>query len=232
MKETENLSEWIEKYQSDELDQKEKSRFLSLLNRNPLLRREVMIDKELNDILSDENLLEISEKFRMIRDKMGKKRIRRIPGLIAASIFFLLTIGILILVIKRSLIDNFDGQTVAERSSENCKSEYLSANFAPVPEFEILIGSITRGPSFRLQLPQSRIIISRGTDLVFGWTSAEVQNQIKIELFNNKGNRVFGSLPFSGSRFTLHTDYFNPGIYYWKIIIDEELVTIGCITLI
>jgi len=228
MKETENLSEWIERFQLNELDQNEQIRFLSLLERNPLLRREVELDKELNTILSDENLLQLSEKFFLIRDRTGHGRNKWIPVLIAASIIFLLTIGILILVTEKGLVKKFNDQPVAGKSSEKNKGDYLSANFIPIPEFEILIGSTTRGPSFNLKMPQSRTIISRGTDLVFEWTSAEIQNQVKIELFNNKGKKVFESLPYPGNRFTLSTTFFNPGIYYWKIIIDEELISLGC----
>jgi hypothetical protein len=232
MNETENLNEWIELFQSNELIEPEKTHFLSILENDPLLRREVLLDKELNSILSNGDLVELSKKLQQIKDKTDDNRKKWLPILIAASIVFLLTVGVLTLITKTSLFINSGNPHVARDSSEKKKDNYLSANFIAIPEFEILIGSTPRGPSFELQQPQSRVIISRGSDLVFQWTVPEVQDTVKIELFNNRGEKVFESLPFPGNRFALPTFFFNPGVYYWKIIIDEELISMGCMTLL
>jgi len=227
MKETENLSEWIERFQSNELDQQEQTRFLLLLENSPTLRMEVLLEKELNTILADENLRELSRKFNQVKNKTDDRRNKWLPVLIASSIIFLLTVGILTLVTKTGLVNHSKDQAVTGKSSGTTRNNYLSDNFITIPEFEILIGSTTRGPSFKLLLPQTRIIISRGTDLEFKWTNVEAQNIVKIELFNNKGKRIFESLPFPGNEFALSTVSFDPGVYYWKIIINEDLVSIG-----
>jgi len=121
MNETGNMSECIERFHSNELDKEDLIRFLYRLEKDPIMRREVLLDKELNVIFSDENLLELSEKLQRIREKYLPGRNNWEPFLIAASVIFLFTFGILMLIVEKNIVKSPNDQPVTERYSEKIK---------------------------------------------------------------------------------------------------------------
>lgn len=232
MNKNENLNDLIERFQSNELEQEELTRFLNRLKHDPILRREVVLDKELNSILANENLLELSEKIRRIREMSHPGRSYWESILVAASIIVLFTVGVLTLFVVSNNVKRSGNRLVTECRPETEQVNNGSDNYHPIPEYEILVGVTNRGASFKLHTPPCRMVLSRGTDLIFKWNSSELLDPVAIELFNNNGKKVYESLRFAGNRFLLSTDLFDPGTYYWKIIIDDELISMGRLILL
>jgi hypothetical protein len=71
MNEHEKLPEWIDRFNNKDLHGKELKEFLELVKQNPELRREVKLDKELNEILADKEIIELRKKI--IKYKIPKE---------------------------------------------------------------------------------------------------------------------------------------------------------------
>jgi len=211
------ISEWIDRYNSSGLDPEEKKQFKLLMEKDPLLQREVILDEELNKILEDVSMLEFYRKLSGIRHKNEKGRIKFHHFLIAASVLFLIAIGILSVVIYPF-----------HRQETNL---VLAAKYVKLPEFEALIGSMTRGANFRLLLPYGRIQIPGDSVVVFEWTAIENPSPVIIKVLDNSGKKLFESSPILANRFLLPVKNFGKGLFYWKIIEEEELIAIGSITI-
>lgn len=97
----------------------------------------------------------------------------------------------------------------------------IAADFRPDDELEGLIGSETRGEAFDVKSPGER---SRGEAVTFAWETTE-QGPWTIALLNNRGNVIrkaaVGSTPF------VLRGPFKPGLYYWKVIRNDELSYVG-----
>jgi hypothetical protein len=226
MKDSEKLNEWIDRYQSGELDGEELSRFLTILENDPLLRRELQIDRDLDILIARGDLIEITEKIGLARQKQGGLWFGKLPFLIAASLLLLVTIGLVVMLGTDHLRNDHDSRA-GEGSPNRQSGIYAAVNFAPLHEFEALVGAVTRGPSCKLLQPASRIIERSGSEILFEWTDPGSQAMVTIELFDNRGNRVCKSGMIAGTHYRLMTRALAPGLYYWKLIIDEELITMG-----
>jgi hypothetical protein len=95
MNEYEKLPEWIVRFNNNELRGRELEDFLEMIKYDPDVRQEVKLDQELNEILSDTEILELRKKI--AKNKYPKERDPRIMPLIflAASMTILLTLGTL-----------------------------------------------------------------------------------------------------------------------------------------
>jgi hypothetical protein len=82
MIEQEKLPEWIDRFNNNDLKGRELREFIELMKQNPELRREVKLDKDLNDILADTDILEL-------REKVGKCKIPKESNHMRLPIFFL-----------------------------------------------------------------------------------------------------------------------------------------------
>ncbi|MEI6456983.1 MAG: hypothetical protein WCO93_11895 [bacterium] len=226
MKDSEKLKEWIDRYQSGELDGEELSRFRTILENDPLLRRELQIDRDLEILLSRGDLIEISEKIGQARDKRGGPLLRNMPFMIAAALLLLVTIGLSVILWKDHIRNGKDIQAGAGPADRQT-GLYAAVNFVPLHEFEVLVGTVTRGPSCKLLQPACRISEKRGNRIPFEWTDPDSRAMVTIELFDNRGYIVCSSGMIPGTHYELITRALVPGLYYWKMIIDEELVTMG-----
>jgi hypothetical protein len=105
MKEQEELSGWIDRYRNNELSVEELETFRELLKNNPLLRKEERIDKELDEILEDQDEIELRRKIRDITNKKMKDKDK--PGLwnpillLAATILLFIVSAFMIRFIPR-----------------------------------------------------------------------------------------------------------------------------------
>ncbi len=218
MKDSEKLSEWIDRFRSGELGGQELLKFKALLETDPGLRRELQIDRDLDILISRQDLIEVSEKIRRIRWKQGGSGSGRLPLLIAASLLFLVSVGIVLMFV------NYDPPGPA-------RNLHASTDFTPMKEFELLVGSVTRGPSVRLLQPPAKMIEKRGDSLLFEWTPGGSGSPVSFEFLDNRGELVGTSVVMTGNRFWFRSSGFSPGLYYWKMISEEELVTMGRIIL-
>jgi hypothetical protein len=101
MNENEKISEWIDRFNNHDLHGKELNEFLEMMKLNPELRREVKLDKELNEILADTDIIELRKKI--LKHKIPKESPH--PGLhiflLAASVTILIGLAILVYLWKR-----------------------------------------------------------------------------------------------------------------------------------
>jgi hypothetical protein len=90
----EKIPEWIDRFNHKDLHGSELKEFLELMKQEPELRREVKLDKELNELLADDDLLELRKK--LIRFKLPKENHpMRLPiFILAASIVILIGLTI------------------------------------------------------------------------------------------------------------------------------------------
>jgi hypothetical protein len=63
MNEHEKLPEWIDRFNKKDLHGQELKEFLELMKQDPVLRREVKLDEDLNKILADTDIIELRKKI-------------------------------------------------------------------------------------------------------------------------------------------------------------------------
>jgi hypothetical protein len=214
MKDSEKLSEWIDRYRSGELGGPELERFRTLLDADPQLQRELQIDRDLDILISRTDLIEMSQKIRRIRAGRAGPRFGNLPALLAASLLILISIGMILLLGR-------------EEETKAPVARYASMNFVPLRELELLVGSVARGSSFRVLQPSERIRAKSGSSVVFEWSSGGSELPVTIEFIDNRGSLVSTSVIMGESRYSYSTAGFSPGLYYWKLISDEQLITMG-----
>ena len=94
MNEQEKIPEWIDRFNINDLHGEELKEFLELMKQNPELRREVKLDKELNEILADTDTNELREKILKYKIPEESNHLRLPIFLLAASITILIGLAI------------------------------------------------------------------------------------------------------------------------------------------
>ena len=254
-------SDWIDRYHDGELGEPEKRYFLKQLDKNQLLRAEVNLDARLNSLLSDGDILELMDKVQEVTRKRKEGTRLRKPLLVAAAIVCLLILGTLFYFIEqkpasvqtseqhqitRSLHKVEKDQVAVEKSKDmtppmqaakpavphdHMQMPLLAENYRPMAEFELLVGSVTRSTGLKLIAPAALTVIAAGTSVRFKWISQASQPEVILMLMNNHGRLVCEIQTLHNDEYTLQTRGMPPGLYYWKIMYEDELVTMGKITL-
>ncbi|MEI7660944.1 MAG: hypothetical protein WCK34_02040 [Bacteroidota bacterium] len=260
MKEFAITGDWIDRYNDQELGEPERSYFQQQMNNNPLLRAEVFIDSKLNTFLQDEEMLELMGRINTVALKAGKHRFLVKWLRLAAAILCLAAIGAAVYLIGRKpesapvlsgqrtilpLKKPVHENPLDERVVENgpltnplsldkdgiLREPLLADNFKPMAELELLAGSVTRAAPFRLVLPSANVTALKGLPVDFRWTPGNTRLPVNLVLLNNHGIVVFDTSCISGNEYRMETAVFPQGLYYWKIIYDDELVFMGKLTL-
>ena len=93
MKDTEITSDWVDRYNDNELSENEKALFQNLMQNNPLLRTEVLIDAHLNRFFMDQDAMDLMEKVRSVtlRIEHGSRSMNYLT--VAASVLCLIIFG-------------------------------------------------------------------------------------------------------------------------------------------
>ena len=253
-------SDWIDRYNDDELDDPEKRSFRGQMKQNPLLRTEVYIDERINRLFRDDDILEMMAKVGKVTGKSGRKGFTMIHLLIAASAICLIAIGAILFFNTRSLAPqpalvrsalpvvkkekgkadvpvkdatgNSERVTAPLELPPKSNQVLLAANFKPMAEFELLAGSVTRTTRVRLLTPDADARASAGSPVKFTWVTQANGQPVTIVLLNNLGNLVFETTPVQETFYTLQTEKLAPGLYYWKIMLpDDELAMMGKLSL-
>jgi hypothetical protein len=86
--------EWIDRFNENELEGDELKEFLELMNNDPVLRAEVKLDKELNEMLQEEGILELRRKISEVRNRRENQGLSKRVILLAASILILLATSV------------------------------------------------------------------------------------------------------------------------------------------
>jgi len=261
MMETEITSDWIDRYNDNELDETEKAIFQKRMVANPLLCSEVCIDARLNHFLQDNEVMDLMTKIRSVsqRNADGSRRLDSL--LIAASLLCLVMIGGIFYLLRTNMVKvDLYGQQHSEQQKQK-NAEYpvklnyppqfdhnyyhdslpiikaihpgmIAKNFEPLAEFELLIGSVTRSYQFKLISPDMNISISAGTAVLFAWRQSGNMMPVCIVVINNHGIPVSEITIKHGNTYTLKTKGFREGLYYWKIVMDDGMVLMGKYTIL
>jgi len=251
-------SDWIDRYNEDELDAQERDFFQQRMLQNPLLRTEVRLDAQLNRFLRDKDILELMKKVQSVTRKANRGNGLMNYLLIAASVLLMIMAGSIYYLVEIKPVShqtsvrqqmahspkkqanghaekgNQEVKPVTEVSPvprEISESTLLAENFKPMAEFERMVGSVTRSDQIRLVTPAARTRIQAGIPVRFTWISGNTRQPVSIVLMNNHGKLVFESPSLYAGSAVIETKGLPQGLYYWKIMFNDELVMIGKMTL-
>ena len=97
-----------------------------------------------------------------------------------------------------------------------------SKNFETLPYFEEILSDVSRSESITVLSPEVGAVIQDKP--LFKWEDLE-EERVYLIILDNQGNELF--------RFTTHKNQFklskklNPGLYYWKLESEEDLLFLG-----
>lgn len=101
-------------------------------------------------------------------------------------------------------------------------SQAYAANFEPLPYYEEMFGEVTRSHAIDVLSPKigDKMIDS----IMFQWemSTGEV---VHLKILNNRGEEIVHYLP-EQNRF-IFKEKLEPGLYYWKLETEDELVYVG-----
>ncbi len=256
MSDREKLPEWIDRFNNNELEGEELERFLALLKKNPKIQAEVDLDRDLNQVLKDEELLELRKKIQKVRERGNRTR----PGdsdpglriwLMAALIVVLVGTVFLIFWLTRApgiiatreqltrqdtlierekslpAVRQKDSTTVKKPVRQNLQ---LAQNLTPYPPLESLVGTVTRGSSFRLIKPLNSSIILQSSELEFLWKKDE-NEKVALTILDNTGKPVMGPILTADDHEKIKASRLKPGLYYFRIVNKDELIYVGKFTI-
>ncbi len=101
----------------------------------------------------------------------------------------------------------------------------FAANFSPSPNMEDLVGSTPRAASVTVNSPTNGQTIRE--NIVFRWKSHGTMT-FKVRILNNREGEVFRATTDRDS--VLYDQRLDPGLYYWTLQADGELVHVGKFT--
>ena len=250
---------WIGKFTDNELSPEEEAGLLSQASYNPLLRNELRLDRDINDLLSDPDRIKLSENIRKTIS-FGRGR-RFIPSWakIAAAVILLISFSALGLILLtnngqqyrqalysitplfklrvQALLGFFPGKDQILASSTPSMRRQLIQNtasdneYTPRPEYEFLVGSVTRDLSVFVISPMPRVYCKGDSVLQFSWKWLGGYVPVNLEITDNQGRVVLKNNQITDVSYILHTRNWARGLYYYKIIAADELVTVGSISI-
>ncbi|MDP4280519.1 MAG: hypothetical protein Q8867_00075 [Bacteroidota bacterium] len=259
MNDKEKLFEWIDLFNQGNLKGKELKEFYSLLEKNPRLRAEVRMDKELNDYLSEEDILELREIFLKIKKEQENSR-NCDPSIFFLAASFFLLIGLVFSFffydiscpekqkknknINQIITTSKDSSEIICLNNTHLFPEsgkrrkplkmtdratgvnLLSERLLPDPALESLVGIAMRNNFFKMELPEYDAQFSRNERIFFKWKNSE-RKEISLFILNNTGNQELNFPDIQEDTISFHAGSLMPGLYYYKIIEDEDIVHFG-----
>jgi hypothetical protein len=252
-------SDWIDRYNENELGVNEKALFESRMLTNPLLRAEVELDDCLNHFLADEGMIDLMNKVRKVsrENTHGSPRLNYL--LLAASLLCLAMIGGLFYMIQynKALTDRSpmqpvqqfiktqkteqpvflpqyhdDGYTGSIPAVKNPDHVLLANKNEPLAEYELLIGSVMRADLFNLISPEADVAVLAGDDVLFSWKADCFSAQVNIIILDNRGACLAEIPVLNDTSYLMNTKRFREGLYYWKIMVEDDLVFLGKLTIL
>jgi hypothetical protein len=257
MKETEISTRWIDRYGEEELNETELQVFTMHLQANPLLRTETVIDAKLNRFLSDHDTIEMMEKIRQVACRPYLYNRKLAAWLVAASILSLLTFGTTYFLLRTDPVTMsrfsspgeppdrrmgsevkmvyrqiMDGRKISDISPvsrrEMAVKPLICDSYKPMTEFELLVGAVTRAGLLKVVSPKAELTIIRGQSVEFRWEGVNSFSPVNIIVLDNSGKRVrCFQVKRSDRSFTMETAALEKGLYYWKILAEDEIITLG-----
>jgi hypothetical protein len=209
--ETQITSNWIDRYNDDELTESERKLFQEKMKSNSLLRKEQQLDQKLNAFLADKELLDFMEQIRDLPTK-SRSALKRLKKILFAASFLSLSFAVMIFVINyygssaflwhrtetRRPDANFrqplgSGQNTTSLQPESPEGEKVypstcqnlsgeTDKYQCLPEFELLVGSIYRGTMLKMVLPDSDSSIGQHGMILFQWEIPEFDEQVSFTI--------------------------------------------------
>lgn len=253
MSDREKLPELIDRFNTGNLTGDELTVLLDMMNHNPRIREEVRLDKELNEILADKDVLELRQKILSVQKNRNKGKGRNFHYLLlAASLLFFIGLEVILLlntrnhavspqtaltqkitpVIKKEPVTAGQQLIAAESGStgkkipDQKKDTRLASNFMPNPSYENMIGATRSGGSFRLEKPLTGERFSAKSAILFQWNT-EPKTLIELKIMDNQGIIVSESGLLYAYRYTIPQGTLRRGIYYFKIMANDEILYFG-----
>ena len=253
MSNREKLPELIDRFNCGELTGDELTAFLEMMNNSPRIREEVRLDKELNEILANKDILELRQKILSVQKDRDRKKGHDFHYLLlAASLLFLIGLEILLMLTYRNHIHPVQisgihktkpftseepgkaGQTMIAKGNETSDRKItemkndtrLAANFRTNPSYENMIGATRSGGSFRMELPVSGHIYSENSIITFLWKKGS-EEKLELDIMDNAGTSVARTQVLKENNYSFPKGTFKAGLYYYRVIQQEEILYFG-----
>jgi hypothetical protein len=112
------------------------------------------------------------------------------------------------------------------------KLAMLAHNYEPLPEYELLVGSVTRSHQFSLISPRLNTAIPAESEVQFSWRYGNGPGQVTIQILDNHGVMISEKHISQGRNYCLKTQGLLRGLYYWKILLGDDMVLLGKLTIL
>jgi hypothetical protein len=253
MSNREKLPELIDRYNNGELEGEELTAFLEMMKVSSRLRKEVKLDSELNEILSNKDSLELHQIILSVQKKRRKKKGPDLHAfLLAASLLLLIGMGIFLIITNSrhhpSINSKFSPKhhpevpqpknnevektatMVPETKEKNIpvqKTEVnLDASFRRNPSFENMIGATRHAGLFKMVSPLIDSHFNVNSEIVFKWTLNEPA-KIEFKIMNNTGAIVQESEFFNQNNYSLPPGILKKGLYYFQVLQKDDIIFFG-----
>ncbi|MFM9946526.1 MAG: anti-sigma factor family protein [Saprospiraceae bacterium] len=115
--------------------------------------------------------------------------------------------------------------TVPDRAApEQLEPDLYAANFVPSDQLEGLSGEVFRSGSFEALSPALNQVFSPGSTIPFQWKQ-DANQTLQLIVLDNLGKELFREA-IAATNFEWTTPK-RPGLYYWKLESEEELLYTG-----
>lgn len=118
-------------------------------------------------------------------------------------------------------------KSTTPRLESNVRSLY-AANFVPSESMELLIADPLRSAGLELVQPVEEKPLNWRKGIRFEWTG-DTEEQLFLQLEDNRAKVIYAE-PMVGLTDTLLLD-LEPGIYYWRLENEEDLLMVGRLVL-
>jgi hypothetical protein len=259
MMDPEQPGDWIDRYNNNELNESELVVFLEWMKASPILRSEVSLDASLTRFLQDAEVIDLMNKVKAVSQQKSNGSPLMNFLLVAASLLCLALIGGLFyhLDTKKRSAESSAGPFVrqpnhikpekdGDKETYNIGQKYhqeswrktgyvkpvlMADNYKPMPELELLSGSVTRSGQFVLVSPKVDLAVPAGTTVLFSWRYSDKEAAVLFVIMDNAGNQLSRQRMNNSGSFILKTKGLGEGLYYWKILANEDLVIMGKLTI-
>ena len=253
MSNREKLPELIDRYNSGTLTGDELTAFLEMMNNNPRIIEEVRLDKELNEILANQDILELRKKILSVQKARDQKKGPDFHYLLlAASLLFLIGIEVILFLNNKNpfhsaqtvqthkitpIINKEQGATgqqsttgdnrIADKKIPDRKTDTrIAANFRINPAYENMIGATRAGGSFRMVLPVPGHIYNANSIIRFKWIR-NGKDLIELKIMDNTGLTKGETAPLKDNQYSFSAGSLKSGLYYYKVIQNDEILYLG-----
>jgi hypothetical protein len=260
MIENDKIAEWIDRYNRNDLRGKELEEFMELLKQDPELRKEVKLDKELNDLFREKDEIDLRRKLMKHRIPNRENGINYPLILLAASVIILITLTIFFYFMIRiedepALREREYTYYPADTSlfRERGQGESLHGDVILPTDDQKIVEKLEREllsmrEDFEIYPPyeslvaevyrseEFRLITPRSPAVfekgeIIDFTWKPAANQVNVIILNNRGKEIHRSEQVITGKLSFKTEKLSPGLYYVKFIGREEIVFFSKFTL-